>query len=134
MDFELIAAYYKARGIAFPGQKSALLFFLSEVGELAQAYERLRPADLDEEEVQLLQDFADLGAQADQIVSRIPGWVRNNDRSKQENIRFEVADCEMMLNVFMHCYAGTSAEAALREKMQLKLGYPIEEAMQAGDQ
>ncbi len=129
MEFNLIEAYYKARGIAFPDQKSALLFFLSEVGELSKAYLSIKPVVLSEEEEALLEAFSKLGMQADAIVSRIPGWIRNNDRTKQENISHEVADCEMMLNVFMHCFSGQSGEDALRAKMHLKLGYPIEEAL-----
>ena len=44
MDTKWIKAYYNVRGLQWADQKSALLFFLSEVGELAEAYaERVQP-------------------------------------------------------------------------------------------
>ncbi|NLA79594.1 MAG: hypothetical protein GX853_02430, partial [Chloroflexi bacterium] len=93
METKTIKNYYQARGLAWPGQKDALLFYLSEVGELAEAYLAISPVELSEEERQLLSDFASLGMQADEIVSRVNGWVRNFDRQRKENIAHEVADC-----------------------------------------
>ncbi len=83
-----------------------MLFYLSEVGELAEAYLAISPVALSDEERQLLADFAKLGMQADEIVSRVDGWVRNFDRQRKENIAHEVADCNMMLSVFMESFAG----------------------------
>ncbi|NLZ26146.1 MAG: hypothetical protein GX884_01060 [Chloroflexi bacterium] len=127
MEIKLIKNYYKARGLAWPGQKDALLFYLSEVGELAEAYLAISPVALNDEERQLLSDFAKLGIQADEIVSRVDGWIRNFDRQRKENIAHEVADCNMMLSVFMESFAGRSPDDALRDKMMLKLGKPVDE-------
>ena len=121
MQTEKIQAYYTARGLSWPDQKSALLFFLSEVGELAEAYLLQQPVPLSAEEEALLYGFSDMGQSADAIVSRIPGWVRNHDRLRKENIAFEVADCNMMLSVFMHAFSGRSPDDALAQKMQEKL-------------
>lgn len=126
MDTEMIKAYYRARGLGWPGAKDALLFYLSEVGELAEAYLAVEPPQgLTEEERGLLSGFSELGQQADAIVSRVPGWVRNNDRVRKENIAHEAADCNMMLSVFMESYAGRTPDDALTEKMTLKLGRPL---------
>lgn len=122
MDTNWIKAYYRARGLQWADQKSALLFFLSEVGELAEAYAEVEGASLSGEEKALLERFASLGMEADGIVSRKPGWVRNNDRLRKQSIAHEVADCNMMLSVFMESYAKRSPDDALREKMALKLG------------
>lgn len=122
MDTNWIKAYYRARGLQWADQKSALLFFLSEVGELAEAYAEVEGASLSGEEKALLERFASLGMEADGIVSRKPGWVRNNDCLRKQNIAHEVADCNMMLSVFMESYAKRSPDDALREKMALKLG------------
>ena len=122
MDTNWIKAYYRARGLQWADQKSALLFFLSEVGELAEAYAEVESASLGGEEKALLERFASLGMEADGIVSRKPGWIRNNDRLRKQNIAHEVADCSMMLSVFMESYAKRSPDDALREKMALKLG------------
>jgi hypothetical protein len=122
METKTIKDYYQARGLAWPGQKDALLFYLSEVGELAEAYLAISPVELSEEERQLLSDFANLGMQADEIVSRVDGWVRNFDRQRKENIAHEVADCNMMLSVFMESFEGRTPDDALQEKMALKLG------------
>lgn len=125
MKIEIIKDYYDQRGLGWPDQKSALLFYLSEVGELAEAWLAIQPVDLTEEEQELFQSYADLGLKADEIVSRKPGWIRNNDRLRKENINHEAADCNMMLSVFMDTYNGQSPDDALLEKMELKLGKPI---------
>ena len=127
MDTEIIKAYYNARGLQWADQKSALLFFLSEVGELAEAYAEVEGSGLSSEERELLARFATLGSEADAIVSRKPGWIRNNDRLRKQNIAHEAADCNMMLSVFMESYANLSPDDALREKMALKLGCKAEE-------
>ncbi len=127
MEIELIKKYYYARGLAWPEQKDALLFYLSEVGELAEAYLAISPVALSDEERQLLADFAKLGMQDDEIVSRVDGCVRNFDRQRKENIAHEVADCNMMLSVFMESFAGRTPDDALREKMTLKLGKSVDE-------
>jgi NTP pyrophosphatase (non-canonical NTP hydrolase) len=125
MDIEKIQNYYTARRLQWADQKSALLFFFSEVGELAEAYLAHHKKELVDEETQLLINFSALGMQADEIVSRIPGWVRNNDRIRRENIEFEVADCNMMLSVFMYSLTGRTPDDALAEKMRDKLGETV---------
>ncbi len=127
MDTEIIKAYYIARGLQWADQKSALLFFLSEVGEMAEAYAEVEGDGLTVEEAGLLARFAMLGLEADDIVSRKPGWIRNNDRLRKQNIAHEAADCNMMLAVFMESYANLSPDDALREKMALKLGCDVQE-------
>ena len=121
MDIARIQEYYKLRGLQWADQKSALLFFLSEVGELSEAYLAHHQQKLDKEVIKLLMDFSKLGLQADEIVSRKPGWIRNNDRVLKENIEFEVADCNMMLSVFMYSLTGRTPDEVLEEKMMEKL-------------
>ena len=122
MDIQTIQKYYQARGLQWPSAKDALLFFLSEVGELAEAYLSQQRNSLTGEEIEMLQNFADEGFSADEIVSRVGGWVRNNDRVRKENVAKEVADCEMMLGVFMYSLTGKTPDEALLAKMKEKLG------------
>lgn len=122
MDIHTIQKYYQARGLQWPSAKHGLWFFLSEVGELAEAYLSHYQDDLTGEEVEMLKNFANEGFRADEIVSRVEGWVRNNDRIRKEDIRKEVADCEMMLGVFMYSLTGQSPDDALLAKMKEKLG------------
>jgi hypothetical protein len=122
MNIQTIQSYYKARGLQWPAAKDALWFFLSEVGELAEAYLAHYEDILTEEENCMLARFSQEGLHADEIVSRVDGWVRNNDRTRKENIEKEVADCEMMLAVFMYSLTGSSPDDALFEKMKEKLG------------
>jgi hypothetical protein len=122
MKIETIQTYYKARGLQWPSAKDALWFYLSEVGELAEAYLAHHQDELTQEEVGMLETFNQTGQLADEIVSRVDGWVRNNDRVRKENISTEVADCEMMLGVFMYSLTGSTPDKALLEKMQEKLG------------
>jgi len=121
MDIARIQEYYKLRGLQWADQKSALLFFLSEVGELSEAYLAHHAQQLEEEEIHVLKNFSSLGLLADDIVSRKPGWIRNNDRVLKENIEFEVADCNMMLSVFMYSLTGQTPDDALDKKMREKL-------------
>lgn len=122
MHIDTIQSYYEARGLQWPDAKDALWFFLSEVGELAEAYLAHHEQELTAEEVEMLSQFTQEGLHADEIVSRVDGWVRNNDRVRKENISKEVADCEMMLAVFMYSLTGTSPDEALLAKMKEKLG------------
>ena len=121
MEIRTIQKYYQARGLQWPSAKNALWFFLSEVGELAEAYLATHQDTLTQEEIKMLENFADEGIKADEIVSRVEGWTRNNDRVRKENISKEVADCEMMLGVFMYSLTRRSPDDALLEKMQEKL-------------
>jgi len=122
MDIQTIQSYYSARGLQWPNAKDALWFFLSEVGELAEAYLVHNENELTPEETAMLKTFADEGFHADEIVSRVEGWVRNNDRVKKEDISKEVADCEMMLSVFMFSLTESVPDDALLKKMKEKLG------------
>ena len=122
MDIHTIQTYYKARGLQWPDAKDALWFFLSEVGELAEAYLSHHVDALTAEEINMLETFAEEGQHADEIVSRVEGWIRNNDRIRKEDINKEVADCEMMLDVFMFCLTGSTPDEALLAKMKEKLG------------
>ena len=122
MNIETIQSYYNARNLRWPDAKDALLFYLSEVGELAEAYLAHHAGGLTEEETQLFENFTRDGLTADEIVSRVPGWIRNNDRVRKENISKEVADCEMMLAVFMYSLTQSSPDEALLAKMKEKLG------------
>ena len=122
MNIETIQSYYQARDLRWPDAKDALLFYLSEVGELAEAYLAHHAEELTEEEIHLFENFTQNGQTADEIVSRVPGWTRNNDRIRKENIGKEVADCEMMLAVFMYSLTQSSPDAALLAKMKEKLG------------
>jgi hypothetical protein len=122
MKIETIQKYYEARGLQWPDAKDALWFYLSEVGELAEAYLVHHQEELSNEEIKMLENFTNEGLRADEIVSRVPGWIRNNDRDRKEDIGKEVADCEMMLAVFMYSLTQTSPDDALRVKMKDKLG------------
>ncbi len=122
MNIDTIQTYYKARGLQWPDAKDALWFYLSEVGELAEAYLVHHQDELTAEETTMLERFTEEGQHADEIVSRVDGWVRNNDRVRKENISKEVADCEMMLAVFMYSLTGGTPDEALLAKMKEKLG------------
>jgi NTP pyrophosphatase (non-canonical NTP hydrolase) len=122
MNIDTIQTYYEARGLQWPDAKDALWFYLSEVGELAEAYLVHHQEELTEEEIGMLERFTQDGQHSDEIVSRVDGWIRNNDRVRKENISKEVADCEMMLAVFMHSLTGSNPDEALLAKMKEKLG------------
>lgn len=66
---ELIYSYYDHRKMPMPGASNALLFLVSEIGELADA-----------------------------VVHREGTWVRNNPL-KDRSIEDEIGDCMQMLTV-----------------------------------
>ncbi len=116
MNIQTIQSYYQARGLQWPSAKDALWFYLSEVGELAEAFLVHHENELSHEEIEMLKMFTQEGLHADEIVSHVDGWVRNNDRVRKEDIGKEVADCEMMLAVFMYSLTGTSPDDALLKR------------------
>ncbi len=122
MDITPIKKYYAARGLQSPSPKDALWFFFSEVGELAEAYLEQNAQNLTAEEVAMLQNFTALGLQADEIVSRVAGWVRNHDRLRKNDALKEVADCNMMLSVYAYADFNQTPDEALLDKMKEKLG------------
>jgi len=73
MNIETIQRYYKARGLQWPEAKDALWFYLSEVGELAEAYLSHHHDGLTAEEIRMLEIFSEQGMHADEIVSRVDG-------------------------------------------------------------
>lgn len=99
---ELVDAYYIHRGYKSPDRKQALLFLLSEVGELADAYfELCRAEDQPSERERTAIEFAVLAGEiADREVSGQKEWVRNNDRVKAPDLGAEAGDVLMMLERF----------------------------------
>lgn len=69
---ELVQAYYRFRGLTEPDANQALLFLVSEVGELADAF-----------------------------VEGQGAWVRNHP-DKERDIKDEIGDVLMMLTAFAH--------------------------------
>lgn len=65
---DLVADYFRFRGLTFPNQDEAFLFLVSEIGELA-----------------------------DKLVHNKGDWLRNNPDAKNDDWRSEVGDVLMML-------------------------------------
>ncbi len=121
MDTENIKAYYTARGLNWPDAEHAFPVLSIRGRELSEE-KHLAAGSPDFDKVStLLQEFPWPGSQADALVSRVPGWVRNNDRQRNANIPHEIADCQMMLPMFSERLLGINPDQALREKMVEKL-------------
>jgi len=82
---QAVRTYYEKRGLKFPDANSALLFLVSEVGELADA-----------------------------VVSHEPGWIRNNPE-KEINLEDEIGDVLMMLTAFAICHDIDPYQAMLKK-------------------
>jgi NTP pyrophosphatase (non-canonical NTP hydrolase) len=95
--FSEIDEYYVARHYVMPDKEEALAFFLSEVGELCEAWLNDHP---ETPLAPILKLFIEAGVQADTWVSDRKGWVRNGDRVKKSNIADEIGDTFMMLYIF----------------------------------
>ena len=95
---ELVEQYYTHRGYVTPKTDEALLFLVSEVGELCEAYLSLyRPRSFSTR--MFLNLVSRIGRTADGIVSGKAAWVRNGDRKKTASAAYEIGDVQMMLTV-----------------------------------
>ena len=73
----LIHSYSEFRGLVEPGELKSLLFFVSEVGELVEAYAEAHKGELDESVWILLYDMHNVGLRADDQVTRMnPYWKK----------------------------------------------------------
>jgi hypothetical protein len=118
-----VNSYYKFRyaDADDPTDLQALLFLLSEVGELVEAW-GLDKVEYKSTEHVILQHFIEWGKHADEAASRSGKWVRNNDRTKVPNLADEVADCEQMLDKFAEKCGLPSVEECMLAKW-MKKGY-----------
>lgn len=120
MDKRTLAEYYKFRKYKTPNEEEALLFLLSEVGELCDAARADHGNKFSKETLDILADFSNLGLMADTLVSGNDAWVRNGDRHKKSDIKDEVADINMMLHRFCFSAGIPSPDDCLTKKMQKK--------------
>jgi len=118
--------YYERRKLEAPDLAQSSLFYLSEVGELAEALANLYPEHFTPDEVLLLQSFVSLGQRADFLVSGQRDWTRNGERhTNTHSLPSEAADLTMMLDRIMANAGLPEPFACLVEKMAKK-GYPVE--------
>jgi len=90
---EIVNSYYRFRGYVEPDASQALLFLVSEVGELA-----------------------------DYLLHNQANWVRNNPENKngdRQALASEVADCLLML-VKLSDKLGIDPQQALIQKLESK--------------
>lgn len=124
MDRRTLVEYYKFRKYKTPNEEQALLFFLSEVGELCDAARADHGNKFSRDTLDLLADFSSLGLLADNLVSSGNAWVRNGDRHKKADIKDEVADCNMMLDRYAFSAGIPTPDECLAKKMQKKGFFP----------
>jgi len=116
-----IDEYYAFRKLEPPNGIQSFWFYLSEVGELAEAMLALYPEHFTPSEKTLLSDFVRLGLQADSIVSSQAAWTRNNERTlKPASIESEAADNFMMLDRTLKGLEKPEAFELLLAKMESK--------------
>ena len=117
--------YYAKRGLEEPDQLESLLWLLSEVGELAEAYLANHPALSAgaNSVVDSLRASVDAGVQAEScVVSMRETWVRNGERMvTKSDVASEIADCCMMLDRFAKANSMDAPSELLRRKMERKL-------------
>ncbi len=83
----LVQGYYEFRGLKYPSPTEALLFLVSEVGELA-----------------------------DQLVARIDGWVRNDPNKPRGTnilILYEIGDILMMTTMVIFHFGADPLDAMI---------------------
>ena len=92
---DYIDGYFSFRGYKTPNAIDALLFLISEVGELAEAH--LAEFGASGSTRLMLLVMVQVGQWADRLVSGRSAWVRNLDRKKAPSVKFEIGDVQSML-------------------------------------
>lgn len=123
-----IIEYFEERKppLLWPGTEAAALFYLSEVGELAEAMlalddQKPRSKRMGKKTRSILRSFAKMGYQADDTVRDMRGWVRNNNRVHSPDISGEIADNNMMLQILSDNLIGRSPEDCMIRKMRAQI-------------
>lgn len=122
----VVVKYYEYRKYPMPSATQALLFLISEIGEVAEAF-LTQVEGLSREEEGVFVSARTLGRVADDVVSRQRNWVRNGDREKKPNIEFEIGDVLQMVCVFA-LTLGLDAVQALYKKLSSK-GFDVPAAI-----
>ena len=113
-----IKSYYHKRGLKEPTALEALMWMISEVGELVEAY-IVETGDAKYRHT--LKNFIAICRDIEKRVAERPGWVRNNQPKNTYDLTGECADVLMMLSVFADKAGLPEPEVCLREKMERKL-------------
>jgi NTP pyrophosphatase (non-canonical NTP hydrolase) len=116
---QVIEQYARFRKYETPDGNEALIFLVSEIGELARAH-LARDPQIDQEARSLLMTVGDLGERADALVSGRKAWVRNGDRNKPHDARAEVGDVLMMLGRYCAAEGLGEPGSLMLEKMRAK--------------
>lgn len=96
---DVVDDYFEFRKYKEPTAEQALLFLISEIGELTEAFLERYPQELNLRAL-VFNNIVSISKTADEVVSETQGWVRNNDRTKKTDISDEVGDALMMLTKF----------------------------------
>lgn len=115
----IVRQYQSFRKLVTPTASEALLWLMSEVGEMAEAF-LLSGPELTPEFSAIVSNIIALGSHADKVVSgRRKDWVRNGDRKKSPNLEFEIGDVRFMLQVFAS-QVGMDPDLAMLAKFRSK--------------
>ena len=117
-----IKSYYVKRGLKEPTAIEALMWLISEVGELVEAH--CTPEIISNMNISDSIEIVSLIMQCnviEDIVAKRSGWVRNNQPKGTYDLPGECADVLMMLSVFADKAGLPEPETCLREKMERKL-------------
>ncbi len=119
---QVINKYYDFRQLKAPDALEAFLFLLSEVGELAEALQGNSDfPELDDYDLfSIFETIKAEGRYADGLVQARGGWVRNNGRKGDLDLKGEFADCLMMLDRTAEAMGYPGLEELLIEKMARK--------------
>lgn len=103
-----VSKYYEARKLKRPSATEALLWLVSELGELAEAHATplFCVPEMSFSERFALRAVTWVGKLAERVVAKRGGWTRNNGRKtdflkfRDERVSDEVGDVLMMLTVY----------------------------------
>lgn len=116
--YDYVENYSIFRKYKRPTPEQSLLFLVSEVGELAEAYSFRNKLNFMEKLV--LWAMYLVGMFADKVVSKQDKWIRNNHRKNVPSVEDEIPDVMMMLSKFSCYYTGQDPIYLMSKKFESK--------------
>lgn len=119
---EVINQYYALRGLVPPNDSESLLWLISEIGELVDAWLYTKKRHLSPDARYVFNEAITLGKRAELAVAKNgKEWVRNQHPKHEIELGGEIGDVLMMLDRFSNAIGYHEPEVHLRLKMRYKL-------------
>lgn len=118
---ETIDQYYALRGLTPPNDSESLLWLISELGELVDAWMKTKHPDLPSDARYVFDEMITLGSEAEAAVTNGKHWIRNNQPKGSIELGGEIGDVLMMLDRFAAATSHQEPKHELMTKLRRKI-------------